>query len=97
MGRKIRLNDKVAEFIGEMLEIPSAPVTGGFSVRVTDGREVYITGCRAILSYDDGIIVVKTGEGTLTVNGEGLDIGGYTDSEITVRGTIHSVIMGDKE
>ncbi len=96
MGQKIRLNGRIRELIGEMLEMPSAPVSGGFSVSVTDGREATVVGCLAILSYDDSAITVGTGSGRLTLSGEGLDIVNYTDREITVKGRIKSVITEDR-
>ncbi len=105
MERKIRIEGnlagnlagKIADFLGEMLEMPSASVNSGYTIRVTDGREAYITGCFAILSYDDSVIAIKTSAGRIIVNGDGLDIGSYTDSEITVRGKIHSVITEEGE
>lgn len=105
MGRKIRIEGshsgslagKIAEFLGEILEMPSASVKRGYSIRVTDGREAYITGGCAILSYYDSVIVVKTSVGRIIVNGEKLDISGYIESEIMVRGKIHSVITEEGE
>ena len=91
MKRRHRLGDALASFAGDLFEAPSGALPGGWSVKLTDGREVYITGCRAILSYDEAQIKIDAGEIYLMINGEGLDITRYTDREITVRGVIASV------
>ena len=97
MKRKRRFEGKLGEIIGEMFEMPSAAVYGGVSLTLTDGREVYVTGCRAILSYSGEYIEVETGLGKIGIVGEELDISNYTDSEITVRGAIKSVSMQEDD
>lgn len=89
--KKHRLKSAVSEFAAELFETPSAAVPGGWSVTLTDGREAYVTGCRAILSYGDEMITVDVGEAVLSITGQGLDIVRYCDGEITVRGDILSV------
>lgn len=97
MKRYRRLEQKIKEFIGTALEMPSASVIGGASVTLTDGREVYVTGCRSILSYNDQYIELSTGLGKIGIVGSQLDISGYTDTDIAVRGSISSISIAEDE
>lgn len=95
MKRKHKISGALAELAGNLFETPSGAVPGGWSVTLTDGREAYITGCRAILSYDDLTITIDAGDTLVKICGEGLDIARYCDREITVRGNIASVTRED--
>ncbi len=97
MKRKHRLTSSLYGLAGELFEVPSGALPGGWSVTVTDGREAYVTGCRAILSYDTEAIKIDAGAVYLHIEGDGLDISRYGDLEITVRGSIVSVSREDKE
>lgn len=83
--------------MGDLFETPSEAVPGGWSVTVTDGREAYIAGCRAILSYAPENVTVDVGADILTLHGRKLDISRYTDREIIVRGEIVSVTSGEED
>lgn len=91
MKRKHRIKSALYELAGSLFETPSGAVPGGWSVTLTDGREAYITGCRAILSYDETTVVIDAGETHIRIAGEGLDISRYCDREIVVRGSVVSV------
>ena len=59
--------------------------------RTDDGREAYVTGCRAILSYDETMVTIDAGGVLVFIRGEELDIVRYCERDITVRGRIFSV------
>ncbi len=92
-----RIEQKIKEYIGTALEMPSASVMGGSSLTLTDGREVYVTGCRSILSYNDQYIELMTGLGKIGIFGVELDISGYTDTDIAVRGRISKISIAEDE
>ena len=97
LKRKHKLSGFISGLAGDLFEVPTGAVPGGWSVTVTDGREAYMTGCRAILSYDPDAVTVDVGDRLLKIIGRGLDISRYTDSEITVRGEIVSVTEEGEE
>ncbi len=99
MKRKHLISGSLLGLAGELFEVPSGAVPGGWSVTLTDGREAYLTGCRAILSYDTCAIKIDAGEVVLMIEGRGLDISRYTGDEIAVRGDIVSVTVdkGERE
>ena len=96
MKRKHKLSGRLAAFAGAFLETPSPCLPGGFYVTVTNRNEAYISGCEAIRAYDDGHILVDIKNGSIAVYGDGLDITRYSDSEITIRGEITCVRLGEE-
>ena len=95
MKRKHKIGGSFSSLLSDLFEEPSGELPGGWSVRLTDGREAYVTGCRAILSYDDSEIRIDAGEVCVRIIGCGLDIARYNDLEITVRGHVTSVTAED--
>lgn len=93
MKIKHRLRGRLRELVGDIFETPGVAVPGGYSVTVADGKEAYVTGCRAILSYDEVMITIDAGEVCVKISGEKLDISRYTDSEITIRGIISGIAI----
>ncbi len=89
--KRHRLSGALSELAAGLFETPSEAVPGGWSVTLTDGREAYVTGCRAILSYDENAVTIDAGDTLLEIRGDGLDIVRYCDREITVRGRVVSV------
>ncbi len=87
---KSKLAVKISQAVGDFFEMPSESVRG-MSFTVTDGNELYMTGCKEILAYECKTIKLATSIGSVTVVGEGLDIPKYADGELTVRGAILSV------
>ena len=93
MKRKRKFAVRLSQLAGDLFEMPSGSVPGGVTVMIADGREVYMTGCREILAYETELVKVNTSLGAVSVTGEGLDIPKYADGEVTVRGSIASVVL----
>lgn len=91
MKRKSRLAVKISQAVGDIFEMPSESVPGGMTFTVTDFGEFYMSGCREILAYEDGMIKLSTSLGDVIIIGDGLDIPKYAEGELTVRGNILSV------
>lgn len=89
--KKKGLKGALSELAAGLFETPSEAVPGGWSVTLTDGREAYVTGCRAILSYDETMVTIDAGGVFVFIRGEELDIVRYCERDITVRGRIFSV------
>ena len=79
---------RIKNALSDLFESPDGIFPDGWSVLITDGAEAYVTGCRAILSYDESAVTVDAGDATLRITGEHLDIARYTDREIVVRGNV---------
>lgn len=91
LKRKSRLAVKISQAVGDIFEMPSEMAPGGMTFTVTDFCELYMSGCREILAYEDSVIKLATSLGAVVITGEGLDIPKYAEGELTVRGNILSV------
>ncbi len=97
MKHKPKLAVRVKQLASDLFEVPAEPTGRGMSVTVTDGREVYMDGCREILVYKSDRIRVSTSIGCVDVIGSELDIPKYSDGELTVRGVIFSLSIAHGE
>ena len=95
--KKNRLGERLAEFVGEVFEMPSVSLPSGYVITVTDGRETQLTGCRAITSYSDEYVEIELFSGKLGIHGKELDIARYNDTEITLRGRIEKIILSEND
>lgn len=91
LKRKSRLAVKISQVVGDIFEMPSESVPGGMTFTVTDCCELYMSGCREILAYENCMIKLATSLGTVVITGDKLDIPKYAEGELTVRGDILSV------
>ena len=93
--KKNRLVERFAEYVGDLFETPSVSLPSGYVVTVTDGREIYLKGCSSILSYSGETVEIELFSGKITVYGDGLDIVGYNDTEIKLRGKAEKIILSE--
>ncbi|MGB4465618.1 MAG: YabP/YqfC family sporulation protein [Eubacteriales bacterium] len=84
----------LSKYLSDALEVPLDDITGGFFIGISEGCQLCIRGCEGITDYTGNRVTVKAKGGSVTIEGVNLDIVYYTDSEITLRGDIHSVVLG---
>lgn len=62
--------------------------TGGFFMEIEGRERVVLAGCRGIVAYGEDAVCLRTPFGTVTVYGQGLEMGCMTVDGATVAGSI---------
>ena len=70
------------------------PVTDSFLLEMADDETLRIKGCRGITGYAPERIALQTDKFLVTVDGTGLYLRCYSDTDAAVGGTIASVSFG---
>lgn len=68
-------------------------VGGQPRLELTGGSRLLIEDHRGILEYTDGVLRVALRRGTITVEGEGLQLTALTLRELAVYGSIRAIIL----
>ena len=63
----------------------------GAQLQLQGDRELFVEGCRAVLTYDDDMAVLLLDGLRLTVLGAGLRVDDFTAASLTVRGSIRGL------
>lgn len=84
-------------FLGDFME--NLPVIKDGNINIRSREEITIDGAESILSFDDYSLVVMTGLGKLTVEGEGMVIDSLTKdtNRIIVKGKISGLYYSDNK
>ena len=90
--RKIRTVDDAAA----KLDLPPDSYSSCPLIEIC-GSEVFISGCGSLLEYGDDVISLESGYGIVRVKGSGLTVSGFSDGHMTLRGTVHSVTIGESD
>ena len=77
--------------LGEKLDIPREALPCGFALALSGDGEMTVWGCRRILSYNEGEIVLLVGKRTLRVCGAALFCSAFGSGAVTVTGKIDSL------
>ena len=95
------LRDKKAAVINRIKRFVSAsgrdaelPVTDSFLLEMADDGVLRVRGCRGIAAYAPERIVLTTDRFLLTVQGEGLFLSHYSDTDAAVGGAIAGIAFG---
>lgn len=75
----------------EKLDIPCEALPGGFSATLCGDGELTVRGCRKILVYSEGEILLALHKARLSVQGKGLLCTAFDAGCITVTGEIFSL------
>lgn len=71
--------------------------TGGFFMEAEGDRRVVLCGCRGICGYTEECISLRTPFGTVSVYGQGLEMGCMTAEGATVTGRIQRIEFGEEQ
>jgi len=69
------------------------PAAVRFGITIEDDRRVWISGCVALLVYEEAKIVIRVRGQFITVNGNGLSFESYEGRELCISGKIDSVSL----
>lgn len=95
MSQKIKLGKRKIKnklkLFGAAIEISSDPFSKLSEITLKGNKEAIIDGCFGIIEYTDCFISINIQNGELRIIGCELDILDYTDTNITVCGTIKNM------
>lgn len=83
-----RKTTRLREKLADMMEIPEETLNRNSSLYVIGNRSAEITGSRCVQEYSDTCVVLRTKNGTVTLQGTELEICSLLGDQITVRGEI---------
>ena len=84
----------LSELIATKTSLPSDILQGEFCLEIRGENTVMIQGCRRILKYSPGQMIVSTKKFDVTVRGERLICSTYHDGAICINGYIRGVDLG---
>lgn len=87
---------RLAEAVSRFTELPVEALCNLPLFYIKGREEVEITGCRGILSYDEGKVIVKTCGIPCTVMGAGLILSDFHNDVLVVRGRIDGVLLTEE-
>ena len=77
----------------ESLKLPKDMILGAFLLSMVGKNELMIENFKGILTYTNSCILLQTKHEVIKIEGEGLYIEYYTNEDMRVRGSIHSIIF----
>lgn len=78
------------------IELPADVYTGMAHLELSGNRELIVDGCRGVLEYDEDVIRLNIGKGSVRVTGRGLSIRTLTAESAVVEGYILAVEFQDQ-
>lgn len=81
--------------IMEKTSLPSDIAFGGFRLEMQGGRELYVSGCKKILKYTEGEIILRASAFDVFICGKHLECLSYHPTGISICGQIKSIGLGD--
>ena len=85
-NKQIPLKQKIMGAIG----VPSDLISGGY-IEIRGRGEVSICGCKRIVKYSEGEIILRIGKELLMIRGRGLTCSAYFSGNIGIGGYIDSL------
>lgn len=70
---------------------PVASAVAGPKIELCSNKEAAIDGCKGVIDYRDDLIKFRVTGGTVTINGEKLELLELTDSSALIKGNFQSV------
>lgn len=86
--------EKRHQTLTERLDIPAGPGYAGEWIEILGDREIWVTGCRGVLEYEENRVVLKMHRRTLKISGSRLNCLTYRDKTVEIRGQIESLLFG---
>lgn len=91
MARKRKQASPFAKRMEDWLELPIGSVASTARIELSDNRRAVIEGCQGIVEYDDTVIRVATGSGTVRFEGADLGVSSLNDTSAVIVGLIARV------
>lgn len=82
---------KLIQKINSILEESPGVLLGGMTIELLSGKQVTVEGIKAILEYDDTIVVLRDNKSQVRIMGNNLFMPYMTDHSIVIEGDIQSV------
>lgn len=80
-----------AQVVRESIDLPDIARQGTAHLEVSGNREAVVDGCKGILRYDDGVISLNVGRGSVTFRGARLCMNNMKYKQAVITGTIASI------
>ena len=87
----------VLERLRRMLDIPADAIGGASHIEVFGYCELEVSGCTGLEEYSDTRIVLLICDGSLTVEGKGLELSSFSEGFIRVNGRLDVIAFGKRE
>lgn len=80
-----------AKKFAEEIQIPEDVFCDSFSIEMKSNTEIIIEGCKGMVEYDTTQIAVNLGSMIVRIHGDSLEIGNFSEQQVTIRGTVISM------
>lgn len=91
MAQKRNLRDKVAS----LLELPGDVMLNCSRITVVGAKELWIENHRGLYEFTADKVVLSVPEGRLTITGDALNIGSISPDQLTLMGSIRTILYSD--
>jgi len=85
----------LVEYLSLKAELPSDALAGEVRIELRGRSSLFAGGCKRIITYSTGLIVLAIKGGTVSVKGEGLICTSYHSGTVSIEGRITSVSFGE--
>ena len=96
-GRPKKKRLRALQAAADFFDIPAEIAAGDSRLTLTGGRRLVIENHRGILEYTSRLIRVDCGAFTVSVAGEGLELGAMNARDMAVVGDIRRLLLGEGE
>lgn len=80
-----------AQVVRESIDLPDIARQNMAHLELAGNREAVVDGCKGILRYEEGIISLNTGRGSITFRGDQLCMNNMKYEQAVITGTILSI------
>jgi len=91
VAQKRTLRDKVAS----LLELPGDVLLNSSRITLVGAKELWIENHRGLHEYTTDRVVLAVPEGRLTITGDALNIGAISPDQLTLMGSIRTILYSD--
>ena len=97
MKKERKKNNRSANVIDKILDVPKEVVTGLPKITILGFNEILIENYKGILEYEEFYIRVNTFIGVVNINGFNFNIKQMTEEDILITGQIDSIEIENDE
>lgn len=91
LGKRKKEKSSIIEKIHMIIDDSPEMILGGMTIELIAGKQATIEGIKAIIDYDDSIIVVRDQKNLVRIMGGSLYMPYFTDHSAIIKGDIQSV------
>lgn len=98
MSQKIKLGKKTLKnkikLFSSVMDIPEDPFAKSSRITLIGNKEAIIDGCFGIVEYSECLVKINLGTGCISFFGANFNIGDYSGTSITLKGSIRNIEFG---